>query len=361
MTDYRKETGNNAKNIPGVVNYVKGLPLPPNPRPSTTTSAGSISLRPPTAGTSRPGTSSGTRRHVTNSALISDIGPDMSNASNDTLIQREVSRDDFLRITNYDRFHRDNQALLYAESGDYEGLKMLLEEDKDVLHCKGLRGYSLLHHAASKGYGLIISELIKAGIDVNVRNDMKETPLHLAVYGGYILAVDQLLDYGADIDAANDSMETCLFYAVRKTQPAIIRLLLQRGADVNRRDQDGDLAADHTNNQNVIRALVDSFNNQTSAIMAPSNNDKISSNDLLRCFSYLSVKDLYRVACVSTKWHRVSENVSLWKDMGVRRWEIALQSSLGFAPTATASFFRPSRPPSFKLAKKQSSEKIIKK
>ena len=28
---------------------------------------------------------------------------------------------------------------------------------------------------------------------------------------------------------------------------------------------------------------------------------------------------------------------------GVRRWELALQNSLGFAPTATMSFYRPSR------------------
>lgn len=296
----------------------------------------------------RPTTSSG-RRSVTSATTASDLGPDLEFGSNNAIISREVGTDNFLRIANYDRFQRENQALLATEQGNRTELLSLLKEGLDVTQYRGLNGFSLLHHAASRGHGLIISELLRLGIVANVRNDAQETPLHLAVYGGHILAVDQLLDYGADIDAVNAEHETALFYAVRRNYPAIVRLLVQRGANVAIEDQDGDKAADHASHPSILRHL-ESHQAISSAVTTSSTLQErcLTHDTLLRVFSFLQAPDLLRSSCVSTKWHRVSETDLLWKKLGVRKWEIALQSSLGFAPTATASIFKPKRPASGK-------------
>jgi hypothetical protein len=310
-----------------------------------------LASRPSTAGL-RPGTA-GSRRGVASGVTASsDIGPNVEASNADTLISLEVGQDDFLRITNHDRFARQNKALLAAEDGNVNEILRLVDDGLDVVSCRGLNGLSLLHIAASKGHGFLISELIRLGILVNIRNDSQETPLHLSVYGGHILAVDQLLDFGAEIDAQNSDEETSLFYAARRNYPPIVRLLVQRGANINITDSIGDKAADHTSNLASLQHLTETHLGATAA------NEQWSYHVLLHVMSYLTAQDLMRVACVCSKWHRISESEHLWKALGVRKWEIALKSSLGFAPTATSAVFRPSRNNSLKT-KSNSGKKLV--
>lgn len=292
----------------------------------------------------RPGTSSG-RRHLVASSLEAGINPDIGKLTNNDILQIELDKDNLLRIRTAEKTRRENEAFFKVESGDLEGLKKLISEGLEVSNCRGFSGHSLLHQAANKGYVQIVSELFRFIKDPNLRNDSNETPLHLAVYSGQILAVDQLLDFGADINAVNNDHETCLFYAARRSMSAIIRLLIQRGIDVNIRDRYDELAIDHASSPHVLKAFQ---HNYSGLISEKSNstqigNDKLTHDDLLIVFSFLSVHDILKAACVCSKWHRVSETESLWKALGVRKWELALQNSLGFNPTPTSSFFRPNR------------------
>jgi hypothetical protein len=277
---------------------------------------------------------------------------------NNEMILQEADRDDFLRILNQKRHQMENEALLVAEQGDVEKLRRLVADGLD-LACTGFKGYTLLHHAASRGHCAVIAELVRhRRIAIDSPNEAGETPLHLAVYGGHLLAVDQLLDYGATINAVNHDGESCLFYAARKSTAAIVRLLLQRGADVCLRDRYDDLALDHATNPLVLKAFQQSYTGSTSVNsnsistgtgtsgvsgscigVGKGNGDNcLSYDNLLHVFRYFSVQDVLRAACVSSKWHRVSEHEGIWKCLGVRRWELALQSRLGFAPTTTMSF-----------------------
>jgi uncharacterized lipoprotein NlpE involved in copper resistance len=67
--------------------------------------------------------------------------------------------------------------------------------------------------------------------------------------------------------------------------------------------------------------------------------------ELALVFGFLSAREIGRAACVSGKWHRAAESGHLWAGLGERRWERALQSTLGFeaAPTAALGFGRPKK------------------
>lgn len=274
--------------------------------------------------------------NLTQSNSITHQAPDITSESNDSIIGREIGNDGLLRILNSDRLHLTNDVIMYSEKGDLAGLQNLHLSGIDIVSCRGLNGYTPLHHACNRGHALIAAELLRLNAIIDCKNDNGETPLHLAVYAGNILTVDQLLDFGADVNALNNEGESCLFYAARKGQPAIIRLLLQRGADATIMDTYDERAADQAKDSNTLKAF------DTTNIVETSSHP-LQYPDLLRIFSYLKVMDILRCACVSSKWHRASEYEEVWKRLGVRRWELALQSSLGFAPAATMSFFRPTR------------------
>jgi hypothetical protein len=275
--------------------------------------------------------------NLAQSNSISHQAPDLGVDTNASIIGKEIGNDGLLRILNTENLHLSNEVLMYAEKGDLASIQRLHKAGKDVVHCKGLGGYTPLHHACNRGHALVAAELLRLNAAIDSKNDNGETPLHLAVYAGNILIVDQLLDFGADINAVNKEGETCLFYAARKAQPAIIRLLLQRGVDATLRDELGDLAEEQAADKSSQKAF------QSHLIVESFSFHPLQYSDLLRVLSYLNVNDTLRFACVCSKWHRVSSYEEVWQRLGVRRWELALQSSLGFAPTATMSFYRPSR------------------
>jgi ankyrin repeat protein len=196
-----------------------------------------------------------------------------------------------------------------------------------------MNGYSLLHYACSRGHINIAAALLRVADDINVKTDEGESPLHLAVFSGNLLAVEQLLDHGVDINSRNSYGETALFYAARKGYTAVIRLLLQRGADSSIRDELDETARDHVKDEHVLKAF-----DYCKVIDGNSMAGRLSHGMLLEIFKYLNVKELCRSACVSGKWHRVSEHEILWSALGIKRWECALQSSLGFSLTAMSTF-----------------------
>jgi hypothetical protein len=282
--------------------------------------------RPGTAG--RPGTAS---RRASGFGYSKYESPDEFISNSTAILQQQVESDSLLKIMKEKDTSSENRAIIYVEKGDTEGMRSLIDIGVNLGAVKGLDGFSLLHYACNRGHALVVAELLRYHVDINAKNDSGETPLHLAVYSGNMLIVEQLLDRGASINAGNGYGETALFYAARKSYPALVRLLIQRGADVEVRDQFGDTAVDHCGNDHTER----SFNARALSLDLV---DTVPYAELLHVFTFLCAKELGRSACVSGKWHRISETESLWTRLKVRRWECALQSSLGFSPPAMASF-----------------------
>jgi hypothetical protein len=244
-------------------------------------------------------------------------------------LQAEQSNDGFLRIISNQSVQNNGRLLTLAEKGDLAGVREFLAEGRVDNDHRGLGGANALHYASHRGHAAVTAELLRSEFYVNARNDSGETPLHLAVYNGHLLIVEQLLDKGADINSINNYNETPLIYAAQKSMPALVRILLSRGADADIEDRYGDKAVDHASDSRTCAMF------SKVVLEAPGT---LQLDQVIQVFGYLGAKELARCSMVCGKWHRASECEALWNKLGVRRWEVALQSSLGFGPVASASF-----------------------
>lgn len=89
----------------------------------------------------------------------------------------------------------------------------------------------------------------------------KADPLELfrAAEKGDKAKATELLDAGVAVDVRNQFGNTALHYAAASNQPEIVKLLLDRGADVKAEDKDGRTAieaARDKRHEDVIRLLV---------------------------------------------------------------------------------------------------------
>ena len=293
--------------------------------------------RPGSATLSRPSTAGSRSRAANFSISASYQAPEELNSSS-CVIRRQIEDESLLRILGEKDSKKSNDLTKCCETGDLATLRNYIDQGDDLVNIKGLDGFSLLHYACNRGHAAIVSELLRALLPIDIRNASNETPLHLAVYCGNLLIVEQLIDRGADINAKNQYDETPLFYAARKSFPAVVRLLVQRGANVNIQDRYGEIAQEHATDAHTAHAFEARRLDQSDTVFLPY-------NELLHVFKFLTARDVCRCACVAGKWHRVSESEEIWTALGVRRWECALQSSLGFsvAPMASFRFRRPSK------------------
>ncbi|EMP38383.1 Oxysterol-binding protein-related protein 1 [Chelonia mydas] len=111
----------------------------------------------------------------------------------------------------------EQQLLHDARNGNCEEVRQLLETmDKEEvvvdINCKGRSksnlGWTPLHLACYFGHGNVVKDLLKAGAEVNVLNDMGDTPLHRAAFTGRKEVVMLLLQYDADTSIVNGSGQT---------------------------------------------------------------------------------------------------------------------------------------------------------
>uniref|UniRef100_A0A3Q3XFH8 Oxysterol-binding protein n=1 Tax=Mola mola TaxID=94237 RepID=A0A3Q3XFH8_MOLML len=100
----------------------------------------------------------------------------------------------------------EDRLLLCAKAGSVSHVQGLLQSrvDQSVslnINCRSSAnassGWTPLHLACYLGHKDIVEELLKAGADANLQNDMGDTPLHKAAYAGRKEIVLSLLRYDA--------------------------------------------------------------------------------------------------------------------------------------------------------------------
>lgn len=119
-----------------------------------------------------------------------------------------------------------------------------------------------LHHCVDKGMIASVKRLLTIrNIDVDARNERKQTPLSIASCSDYEEIVRMLVDKGADVNAKDDMSHTPIIWAAINQNVDLIRLFAEKGADLNASDVGGFTALHNAVNYGsshlpVIRELV---------------------------------------------------------------------------------------------------------
>ncbi|MEZ5424920.1 MAG: ankyrin repeat domain-containing protein [Pyrinomonadaceae bacterium] len=121
-------------------------------------------------------------------------------------------------------------------------------------NAKDKEGETALTFAIQHDEAPIIKLLIEKA-DINLRDDLGNSPLHLALKENKDQIFDLLLEKGADVNLPGRASEktndqTALYLAVARNDADLVRRLLERGADPNLADSAGSLP--------LVEAVVDS-------------------------------------------------------------------------------------------------------
>jgi ankyrin repeat protein len=134
-----------------------------------------------------------------------------------------------------------------AAKRDHADVISWLVEAKTDVNLKDSRGRTALHHASRNAHERALRALVHAGADIRAQNKRRETPLHFVsgcpsrpgtvVPAGVKICAEILLKARADPDAANCDGERPLHFAVKYGHPEVAKVLLEYGAATNLRSR----------------------------------------------------------------------------------------------------------------------------
>lgn len=135
-------------------------------------------------------------------------------------------------LNEFDNVSTAYQArdLLY-KFPDFQGIfRNMEEEKKKKILSESINNYrtTLLHFSVSLNKKKAVKELLEAGANVNVRDDLGLTPLHLA---STVHIAQLLVDNGADINAKDNSGNSVLTAAINMCNPDVFDFLIKQKAD----------------------------------------------------------------------------------------------------------------------------------
>ncbi|EGZ17890.1 hypothetical protein PHYSODRAFT_315046 [Phytophthora sojae] len=193
------------------------------------------------------------------------------------------------------------------------------------------------------GHLEVLKLLLDFGWSADVPNDALETPLHLACFNGHVHAAEFLLDSGADSNARNEDQETPLFYAARKGQYRAVRLLVRRECDLAAKNRYGDIAEEEATDaktQSEFAAGNEDLRRAQGRGQSELGEHIVPQSLRERVLSFLDLKSLGYASQVSYRWHRAADNPSLWKKLGVSRWGLILNATMGMGSVPQMSMLR---------------------
>lgn len=132
-----------------------------------------------------------------------------------------------------------SRFLKAAARGHVREVARLLAEDPSLVHARGFRDYTALHHAARNKQVNMVAYLVDHGADMDA-DGFGGTPLGLAVFHGHYECVRTMLEKGVDVNQRSMAHgNTAVHIAAFHGHAEIVRLLIEHGADVTLPDRYG--------------------------------------------------------------------------------------------------------------------------
>lgn len=123
-----------------------------------------------------------------------------------------------------------------------------------------IAAYSGLHAAAATGDAATAARLIATGVNVNVRDSYRRTPLHVATFAKQRDIITLLAKAGADLNTQERDRYDAVTIASVADDVETLRLLLKLGATAkaitSRYDGTALIAAAHLGHDEVVKALI---------------------------------------------------------------------------------------------------------
>ncbi len=134
-----------------------------------------------------------------------------------------------------------------VESGKHSLLELLLSQttlDVNKKCSKSLYadlGSTPLHVSAKLGNMQCVDILLKAGAQVDAKDNCGQTALHVATAYGHVKTVRQLIDSGSDVNSKDNTFSslTPCHIAAQLGHVSCLRMLIESGANPNATDRDG--------------------------------------------------------------------------------------------------------------------------
>ncbi|KAL6726577.1 hypothetical protein Aduo_008537 [Ancylostoma duodenale] len=146
--------------------------------------------------------------------------------------------------------------MIAASAGRVEVVRYLLSlSEVDVNHRNNNR-QTALHYAASKNHAEIVHLLLEAGADVNAADKFGATPLHRAASQGHERIVRMLLGQPKIyIDARNSEGNTPLFLACEEGREDAAIFLARNGASLTQKNKEEQCALDVVKTSDLLTKL----------------------------------------------------------------------------------------------------------
>ena len=132
-----------------------------------------------------------------------------------------------------------SNAAISADSDEKLKFSFVKVDGKEV--CQSNYGGNCIHLAAMTGNTLVLSRLLKQGVDINARDGLGATAVMWAANRGEMAVLIMLISHKADVncrDADDRGGHTALMYA-DPNRLDVVKYLLEHGADPNIRTRDG--------------------------------------------------------------------------------------------------------------------------
>lgn len=127
----------------------------------------------------------------------------------------------------------------FAQKGDLEGVKAMIEKDPELINARDKDGRTPLHWACRGVHLEVVKFLVDRGADVNAEDSNRVVPLHSLAVRNSAAAIAILVAKGAKVDAKDYGGNTALHYAAMSNAADAVAILIEKGADIENRENYG--------------------------------------------------------------------------------------------------------------------------